>query len=83
MYYVYILKSEKDNNHYIGYTNDLKRRFAEHNNAQNKSTKNRTPFQLVYYEAYLLKSSATKREAKLKKFKNSYSRLMERIYTNL
>ena len=31
MFYTYILKSKKDNDLYIGSTNDLRRRFAEHN----------------------------------------------------
>ncbi len=30
-FYVYILKSEKDNKFYTGYTSDLKRRIDEHN----------------------------------------------------
>ena len=80
MYYVYVLKSKKDNKHYIGYTNDLRRRFKEHNSGKNKSTKDRMPFELIYYEAYTIKSSAIERENKLKKFKNSYSMLMKRIY---
>jgi putative endonuclease len=80
MYYVYILKSKKDSKHYIGYTNDLRRRLDEHNNGKSKSTKHRIPFELIYYEAYAIKSSAIRREKKLKKFKNSYSRLMKRIY---
>jgi len=32
MYYVYIVKSEKDKSRYTGITEDLKRRLAEHNN---------------------------------------------------
>ncbi|MFZ2521883.1 MAG: GIY-YIG nuclease family protein [Minisyncoccia bacterium] len=51
MFYVYILKSEKDNNLYTGYTNDLKRRLIEHNSGKSKSTKSRKPFELIYYEA--------------------------------
>jgi len=35
MFYVYILKSEKDGKLYIGYTNDLKRRLEEHNSGKN------------------------------------------------
>ena len=31
MFYVYIIQSKKDNNLYVGSTNDLKRRFEEHN----------------------------------------------------
>lgn len=39
MFYVYVLKSEKYNEVYIGITEDLKRRFLEHNNELNFSTK--------------------------------------------
>ena len=30
MFYVYVLKSRKNNNLYIGYTKDLKKRLGEH-----------------------------------------------------
>ncbi len=39
MYHVYILKSLKDFKLYIGRTDDLKRRFAEHKNGKVKSKK--------------------------------------------
>jgi len=38
-----------------------------HNSGKVKSTKNRRPFVLVYYEAYAHKLDATKREYKIKK----------------
>jgi putative endonuclease len=50
MFYVYVLKSEKDGNLYIGSTNDLGRRLNEHNNGLVFSAKSRKPFELVYYE---------------------------------
>lgn len=83
MFYVYILKSQKDDKLYIGFTSDLKRRFQEHQNKENKSTKNRTPFILVYYESYRSKSDAMKREKNLKQFKNSYSHLKKRLGDSL
>lgn len=52
MYYVYILKSKKDNKHYIGSTHDLKRRFNEHQLGKVESTKSRRPLLIEYYEAY-------------------------------
>lgn len=52
MYYVYVLKSQKNGSLYIGYTDDLKRRFEEHNNLKSQSTKYKAPFEIVYYEAY-------------------------------
>ena len=83
MFYVYVLKSKKDSNLYIGYTSDLRRRLREHNDGESLSTKNRRPFSLVYYEAYLSAKDAKTREQKLKKFKNSYTELKKRINESL
>ena len=83
MFYLYVLKSFVDNKLYIGSTNDLKRRFKEHNTGQSKSTKPRAPFELIYYEAYKSKKDALTRERKLKQFKNSYSELKKRIENSL
>ncbi len=66
MYYVYVLKSLKDGNHYIGFTRDLKRRLAEHNDGASISTRNRRPFDLVYYEACRSQNDALHREIYLK-----------------
>jgi putative endonuclease len=51
---------------YVGSTNDLRRRFNEHNTGQSPSTKNRRPFKLVYYEACISDADARKREKYLK-----------------
>ena len=66
MFYVYILKSNKDGKLYIGYSNNLRKRFREHNLGLVESTKSRMPLRLVYYEAYTLEEDATKREHNLK-----------------
>jgi putative endonuclease len=49
MWYVYVLKSIEQDFTYIGSTNDLKRRFAEHNDGENQSTKHYKPFKLAMY----------------------------------
>lgn len=64
--YVYVLQSKKDNKFYTGFTKNLKLRFKQHQNKQVESTKNRTPFTLVYYEACLNQKDATIREKYLK-----------------
>jgi len=46
MWYVYFLQSKKSSTIYVGYTNDIKRRFAGHNNGKNISTKLNRPWQL-------------------------------------
>lgn len=67
MYYLYILMSKKDGQLYVGYTNDLRRRLSEHNSGKSRATMNRRPFELRYYEAYICKDDAQKREASLKR----------------
>lgn len=83
MYYIYALKSRKDRGLYLGYTNDLKKRFVEHNKGLSESTKYRSPFNLVYYEAYASKSDAKHRERMLKKFSGSFIHLKKRIKNSL
>ena len=68
MYYTYVLWSEKDLGFYTGFTKDLKLRFEQHNNGLVKSTSDRRPFKLIYYEACLNKEDATRRERYLKSY---------------
>lgn len=51
---------------YIGYTSDLRKRIKEHNNGYSRSTKARTPFRLIYYEAHLNQEDAKHKEKFLK-----------------
>lgn len=62
MYFVYVLRSLKDNRTYVGYTNDLERRFKQHNAGLVKSTKHRVPFVLLYSEQLVSLAEAKKRE---------------------
>jgi putative endonuclease len=71
MFYVYILKSLKDNDLYVGFSTNLKRRIEEHMAGKNFSTKWRRPFKLIYYEAYLSENDAKNRE---KFFKTGWGR---------
>ena len=71
MYFVYVLQSLKDKKLYVGYTNNIQRRFREHNNGRIVITKNRRPFKLVYLEGYLNQQDATFRE---KFFKTGWGR---------
>jgi len=66
VYYVYILQSLKNNSFYIGFTPDLRNRLVKHNKKQVISTKNKTPWKIIYYEAYLDRKDATGRERFLK-----------------
>ncbi|MBW2646909.1 MAG: GIY-YIG nuclease family protein [Deltaproteobacteria bacterium] len=79
MYFVYLLKSLKDDNFYIGRTNYIDKRLLEHDTGRVKSTKHRRPLELVYYEAYANLSSSKEREKKLKQFGSAYVGLLKRL----
>ncbi len=66
MYYVYVLFSDQDKKFYTGFTDDLRRRVAEHNAGRVQSTSDRRPLILVYYEACLNQEDAIHREKYLK-----------------
>jgi len=66
MQYVYVLKSERDGNLYIGYSSDLSKRLELHNAGRVLSTKHRRPLRLVYYEACINQQDALHREKYLK-----------------
>ena len=62
MFYVYVLKSQRDFKRYIGQTENLQKRFDDHNLGLCKSTKSRRPFELIYFEKFNTRSEAMKRE---------------------
>jgi len=68
MYYTYVLQSEVDKEFYVGFTKDLKLRFERHSKGEVESTRDRRPLNLLYYEACLNQSDATKRESYLKTY---------------
>jgi len=65
-WYVYILKSHKDGKWYTGLTNDLRKRLQQHKDGKSRSTKNRGPFELIYYEMGRNMEDARAREKYLK-----------------
>lgn len=83
MHYLYVIKSVKSSYVYVGQTSDLKRRFDEHNRGLSFATKAYAPFVLVYYEAYLSKTDALKRERMLKYKGSSIGHLKRRIVDSL
>ncbi len=66
MFYTYVIQSKKDRKWYTGYTEDLRKRFNQHNSNEVYSTKNRGPFELIYYEVCLNSQDARSREKYLK-----------------
>lgn len=61
----------KDDKLYIGSSADLINRVKLHNQGGVKSTENRRPLELIYYEACLSKSKSEKRE---RYFKTGFGR---------
>jgi putative endonuclease len=66
MYYVYVLQSESDDGLYIGYSANLRRRLAAHQDGLATATSYRGPWRLIYYEAYTEELDAKGREEFLK-----------------
>lgn len=61
-WYVYVLRSQKDQMFYIGSTNDLERRVQQHQRGENVSTAKRLPIELIYFEGHRSKDDALRRE---------------------
>lgn len=66
MWYVYVLKSLKNNRRYTGSTNNLTRRIWEHNSGFSKYTSLTRPFKVIYQEIYETRIEARRREQFLK-----------------
>lgn len=68
MFWVYVIKSQKDNKFYTGMTNNLERRLIEHNLGKKStpSTHNRGPFVLVHKEVFKTRYEVRKKEKWLK-----------------
>ena len=67
MYYIYVLKSLKNQKHYVGSTGkDPKERLDEHHRGTAYWSKRNGPFELIYQERHVDKEFAQKREKFLK-----------------
>lgn len=65
-FYVYILNSLKNNDIYIGSTENLYKRIDTHNKGKVKSTKGYRPWKLLEYHEFGSRSEAVKQEKFLK-----------------
>ena len=81
MYYVYVIKNEKEEI-YIGYSSNLKKRMTGHNTGNTKTTRGHQ-WELIYYEAYRAESDARRRERALKKSGAGRKWLKTRIQDSL
>jgi putative endonuclease len=80
MYYVYILASRRHGTLYIGVTNSLQKRLAEHRNGEGSSfVKTYGVHRLVHVESYDRPDEAISREKQLKRWKRDWKiELIER-----
>lgn len=67
MFYVYVLRSQKDGYCYYGQSKDHKKRLRLHNAGKVKSTRKRTPFILIGYKSFKTRNDARWFEYMLKK----------------
>jgi len=66
MFYVYCLQSLSRNYLYVGLTDNVERRFSEHQIGKNKTTRPYRPFKLLLVEEYDSRLEARHREKYLK-----------------
>ena len=68
-HYVYVVECS-DGTYYTGYTTDVERRVAEHNDGTAaKYTRGRRPVTLIHVETYETKSDAMQREHAIKQLR--------------
>jgi putative endonuclease len=65
-YYVYIIKSDKTGKTYTGFTENLNERINQHNAGISKYTKDKGPWQLIWFAAFNDKEKALTFEKYLK-----------------
>ena len=77
MGYLYILQSEKNGRYYIGSTNNLSRRIAEHSAGKTKSIRALRPLRIVFKQDFATLAEARRAERKLKRLKSK--KIIDRI----
>ena len=80
MFYVYILQSLKDFSFYVGQCDDLDYRMSKHFDGMSKYTATKRPLRLVYFEVFVTRSEALKREKEIKKMKSR--KYIEQLISN-
>ena len=66
MFYVYSIQSLSRNYIYVGLTDNVDRRFNEHQSGKNRTTKPYRPFKIVLIENFVTRPQAKIREKYLK-----------------
>lgn len=76
-WFVYILYSATWDRYYVGVTDEVRRRFREHNAGHSPSTKGGEPWQLVHIEEFASITEAYRRERSIKEKKSR--KIIEKI----
>ena len=79
MWQIYLLRSTKKSWYYVGSTNDIARRIAEHNAGKVLATKGYMPLLLVYSQDCVDEKSARSLEQKIKKQRLLKERIIRTI----
>ena len=66
MFFVYVLRSVKNRQLYVGFTESLEKRLRSHNAGDVISTKAFRPWTMIFHECYTHKMDALRREGYLK-----------------
>jgi len=82
-YYVYILRSLKNDRYYIGQTKDIESRLKLHNSKKARWTKRFQPWEVIHNESYSTRGEAMKREKFLKSIGGIGDKLSEIVSGNL
>ena len=69
-YYTYIIESHSNFRWYIGHTKNIERRLMEHKSGQNKSTRGKGPWNLIFLKRFDTKLDANRLEIMLKQVRN-------------
>jgi len=70
MFHCYIIYSEKLDKFYVGSTENIETRIAQHNAAMSDFTSKGIPWKLMYSEAFGSRTEAANRERAIKKKKS-------------
>ena len=66
MYFVYILESKVDKSRYVGFTQDVKKRLADHNSGKATYSNTKRPYVLKWFGGFANKELALSFEKYLK-----------------
>lgn len=69
MFYIYILRSNKNNSYYVGSCKNIDKRLKLHNKGLVKSTKRYIPWKLIHSEKYKTLGEARRKEIQIKSWK--------------